>query len=132
MKTEQDYASYEPIGSGLILSIEAEDVNGLVLNKGVLVKASEDRQINPIQECLVIAAGRGCKQVHAGDRVLFNLHNAPPIKAGDNEVRFTQEEHVMCITKRNLSQRMPPIDLGEHMGEAVFGKSGYGHNEGTS
>ena len=111
MKTEQDYSTYEPIGSGVILSISAEEVNGFVLDKGVLVKESEDRAQNPIQECIVVAAGSGCKDVRKGDIVMFNLLNAPATKVGNVEMRFTQEEHILCVTKRAKRENEFPFSV---------------------
>lgn len=103
-----NYSAFEPIGDGVILSIAREDVNEMVATAGgILVPKSADRANNPIQECLVVAAGPECKQIKAGDLCQFNLLNAPAIPAGDVEIRFTQEPHVLCITKKAPRDAFP-------------------------
>lgn len=97
----KDYSKYEPIDTGLILSIPREDVNAMVATEGgILVPMGQDRINNPLQEMIVVAAGPGCKQIHKNDLVLFNIHNAPATPEGDLEYRFTQESHVLCITNK--------------------------------
>lgn len=110
IKLKADYAKFIPIGSGVILAIPREDVNDMVATEGgILVPASEDRKSNPRQECEVVAVGPLCKTVLKGDTVLYNLLNSEPIPSGDMEIRFAQEEHILCVTRR----LQKPIEIVE-------------------
>ena len=112
MNLKTDYKKFEPIGDKVLLVIPREDVNEMIATEGgILVPKSEDRKNNPLQEFYVQAVGPACKTVRAGDTVLYNVHNSPPIPVGDVELRFAQEEHIFCVTHRGA--RVASINVVE-------------------
>jgi co-chaperonin GroES (HSP10) len=101
--------TYEPIGSRVLLSCPAEDVNGMVNQGGVLVPEAESRRKKPIIEMTVLAAGPKCGQLKTGDIVLFNHGNSGAETREGIEYRWTEEQFIIAIVRRKLVDLSTPI-----------------------
>lgn len=96
---EFDYSTYRPIGDKVFLMLPREDVNDMVMSGGVLVQKGAAMRDNPLRETAVNAVGPDCKQVKAGDTVLWNVLNSIAFPMGDFDLHFPQETHLICITR---------------------------------
>lgn len=96
---EFDYSTYRPIGDKVFLMLPREDVNDMVSVQGVLVPKGADMRNNPLRETVATAVGPDCKQVKAGDTVLWNVLNSQPFPIGEFDLHFPQETHLICITR---------------------------------
>lgn len=97
--------TYEPIGNRVLLSCpEQEEAQGHVKEGGVLVPAAFVKPKSAYVEMKVEAAGKECKQVAAGDTVLFNPRNAGEEKRDGIEYRWTEEAHIIAVVKRALAK----------------------------
>lgn len=101
---------YEPIGQRVLLSRPREDLNDMVMDKGVLVPGAQNRRNNPIIEHAVEAAGPDCKQVKVGDRVLFNCQNSGAQVVGENELAWTEEQFIVAIIRHAEPPSPAPMD----------------------
>lgn len=100
-----DYEQYEPIGDKVLLVLPRVEPEKLESVGGILVDQMAALKKNPIREVQVVSAGPECKQVMAGDTVLFNKLNAAPHPFGDNDLYFLPETHLICITQRGSAER---------------------------
>lgn len=95
-----EYENYTPIGDKVLLVLPRVDPEKLEDVGGILVDQMAALKKNPIREVVVVAAGPECKQVKAGDSVLFNKLNGQPFPFGDSDLYFLPENHLICVTKK--------------------------------
>jgi co-chaperonin GroES (HSP10) len=98
--SQDEYLQYEPIGNKVLLVLLRAEPEKLENVGGVLVDQQAALRKNPVREIEVTAVGPECKQVRAGDLVMFNKLNAAPHPFGDHDLYFLPEEHLICITKK--------------------------------
>jgi co-chaperonin GroES (HSP10) len=104
--TPTEYEQYEPIGDKVLLVLPRAEPEKLEDVGGILVDQMASLKKNPIREVEVVSVGPECKQVCAGDTVLFNKLNASPHPFGDNDLYFMPESHLICVTKRGDAPRV--------------------------
>lgn len=98
--SDSDYREFDPIGDKVLLVLDRVDPEKMENVGGILVEAGLAARKNPMRESEVVAVGPECKQVLAGDTVLWNKLNASPFPHGDKDLYFLPESHLVCVTKR--------------------------------
>lgn len=95
-----DHTKFTPIGDKVLLSLVRVEPEKLTDVGGILVDQNTALRKSPLRETEVIAVGPECKQVQAGDTVLWNRLNAQPFPHGELDLYFLPENHLICVTKR--------------------------------
>jgi len=95
-----EYQHYQPIGDKVLLVLQRVEPEKLENLDGILVDQQAAMRKNPMRETVVTAAGPECKQVRAGDTVLWNRLNGQPFPFGESDLYFLPENHLVCVTKK--------------------------------
>lgn len=99
--TPTDYENYIPVGDKILLVLDQEDPNAMENVGGVLAPKDFALKQSPLRETVVTSVGPLCKQVKAGDTVLWNKGNSrQPFPFGVKDLHFLEEHLVICVTKK--------------------------------
>jgi len=108
-----EYKNYNPIGDKVLLVMPIIEPTKLENVGGILIDHAAHLKSSPMRETVVVSAGPECKQVKAGDVVLWNMGNANPFPFGDNNLYFLPEQHLVCITKQAEPRCVTEADIQE-------------------